>query len=205
MISDELRRRARIVGYDPSGVPDINFVSHDGNLEVVRTKFAAVVSCHCIEHQPDLVRHFRQVSALLNSRGKYYLVVPDKRYCFDHFIDPSSLQAVLEAKGQIRHPLTKVIEHRAFTTHNDAFRHWHGDHMDAGFEKSIPARTEKAVQEFHAAQGGYVDVHRWQFTPESFEDIMSGLSKMGEVRLKLKEINQTPQFDMQFTAILEAS
>ncbi|MRG55531.1 hypothetical protein GF108_08040 [Phyllobacterium sp. SYP-B3895] len=167
MTTEQLVARAKEVGYDPASVPEISYVSDDGNLEMVNRKYSAVVSCHCIEHQPDLIRHFNQVERLLKPKGKYYLIVPDKRYCFDHFIDTSSVDSVLTSKGQTRHPLIKVIEHRALTTHNDAARHWANDHIDHGYVQAIPVKAQMAIEEFNRANGGYVDVHRWQFTPES--------------------------------------
>lgn len=203
MTTEQLRARAKRVDYDPETVPDISYVSHDGNLNVINRTFSAVVSCHCIEHQPDLIRHFKQVEALLDPKGKYYLIIPDKRYCFDHFIDESSFQAVLSAKGETRHPLAKVVEHRALTTHNNPWRHWAGDHMDDDYIDTIPSRSKKAIDEFKKAKGGYVDVHRWQFTPDSFKDIVTSLHQRQDIGLKLAEINKTPPGDMQFTAIME--
>jgi SAM-dependent methyltransferase len=205
MTTEQLKERAERVGYDPATVPEISYVSFDGNLSVVDSKFSAVVSCHCIEHQPDLIRHFKQVEAMLEPKGKYYLVVPDKRYCFDYFLDASSIDTVLAAKGETRHPLAKVIEHRALTTHNDAARHWKGDHLDPGYYEEIPAKTQFALDEFLGANGGYVDVHRWQFTPDSFEGIVSALFKKGEIKLRLTKLHQTPPDDMQFTAVLQLS
>lgn len=203
MTTAQLKERAERVGYDPQTVPEISYVSPDGDLSVVDNRFSAVVSCHCIEHQPDLIRHFKQVEAMLETKGKYYLVVPDKRYCFDYFFDASSVDAILAAKGETRHPLPKVIEHRALTTHNDAARHWMGDHVDPWYYEEIPQKTELALKEFLDADGGYVDVHRWQFTPDSFAGIVSSLFDRGEIKLKLRDIQQTPADDMQFTAILQ--
>ncbi|RCW80162.1 class I SAM-dependent methyltransferase [Phyllobacterium bourgognense] len=205
MTTDELRERAKRVGYDPDTIPTINYVANDGDLSVIDAKFSAVISCHCIEHQPDLIRHFNQVERLLEPGGKYYLVIPDKRYCFDHFIDPSSLQAVLESKGHTRHPLLKVIEHRALTTHNEAYRHWAGDHVDSGWKESIAGRALGAIHEYDMARGGYVDVHRWQFTPKSYEEIVLGLNAANEVALKIITLNDTPENDMQFTAVMAFS
>ncbi|QPC87462.1 methyltransferase domain-containing protein [Mesorhizobium sp. NBSH29] len=204
MTTDQLRKRAVGIGYDTATIPEINFVSPIGDLSVVEGRFSAVVSSHCIEHQPDLIHHLAQVHALLEPGGKYYLVVPDKRYCFDHFLPEVTLGEVLAAKGETVHPLHKVIEHRALTTHNDPHQHWNGVHQHDGWAMSTAARVQSAIDEYNAAEGGYVDVHRWQFTPETFRAVIEGLTATGQARFEVVEINQTPRNTFDFTAILRA-
>ena len=202
----ELRARAGRIGVDPKGVPErVDFVSPTGDLSVVDRRFEAVVSSHCIEHQPDLVRHLQQVAAVLEPGGHYFLMVPNKLYCFDHFIAPSTLAGVVAAhvEGRQMHRLESVIEHRALTTHNTPSRHWAGDHADPGYRDSIPGRTRAAVEEHAAAAGGYVDVHAWQFTPESFRALTGTLHVGGWSPLRPLRVYETPHGRNEFTAILE--
>jgi hypothetical protein len=197
-----LIRRAQKVGRDVRGVPNIDFVSENGDLSVIDRKFHAAISSHCIEHQPDLIRHLRQVQDILLPGGKYYLIVPDKRYCFDHFIPESTLDEVIDAQGRTTHPLMKVIEHRALTTHNDPLRHWSGDHLRPDYHSSILHRTKAAIAEFEAAQGRYVDVHSWQFTPSVFTILIDSLRSRGLVELTVASVNETPYGRQEFTAVL---
>ena len=201
----ELKARAGQVGQDPAGVPEIDFVSPEGDLSVVEGRFAAAVSSHCIEHQPDLVRHLRQVAALLAPGGHYFLMVPNRLYCFDHFLPDTSLAQVLAAhvEGRRVHRLESVIEHRALTTHNSPARHWAGDHADPGFRESIVPRAGAALAEYAAAAGGYVDVHAWQFTPGSFRSLIGMLHEGGYSPLRPLRVYETPRGRNEFTAILE--
>ena len=66
-------------------IPYINYVSENGDLSIIDKKFDALFSSHAIEHQLDLIDHFQKASKLLNKGGKYYMIIPDKRYCFDYF------------------------------------------------------------------------------------------------------------------------
>ena len=96
--SEGLRQRAEAIRLpDPPPPPHIDFVSPKGDLSVVAGKFDAVVSSHCLEHQPDLLKHFMDVARLLAPGGKYAMLIPDKRYCFDHFIALSTIAQVLQA------------------------------------------------------------------------------------------------------------
>lgn len=198
----ELRDRGRQLGTDPDNAPDIDFVSPVGDLSIVDQTFDNVISSHCIEHQPDLVAHLQQVARILQPGGRYFLLVPDKRFCFDALIPESSVAEVLDAhvEGRTVHRLQSVIEHRALTTHNDCKAHWRGEH--GGFPAAQVARTAQAVQEFTAAAGGYVDVHAWQFTPSSMTDLIQVLHELGHVPFALERMYPTRMDDLEFWMVL---
>jgi hypothetical protein len=203
--SDGLRRRAEAIGYPIIRVPAIDYVSPVGDLSIVDRVFAAVTSSHCIEHQPDLVKHLRQVGCILETSGYYFLIIPDKRYCFDHFISASTIAGVVGAHIEQRrvHRPASVIEHRALTTHNNSERHWLGDHSDPGHRERLAGRTRAAVREFEQADGSYVDVHAWQFTPNSFRDLIENLHAFELSPLKPVRVYNTPQGRSEFCAILQ--
>jgi hypothetical protein len=203
-----LRERATQIAYDPTHIPAVvHYVSATGDLSSVPDTFAAAVSSHSIEHQPDLIRHFHDVANLLSEKGCYFLLIPDKRYCFDHFIDESDLAEVLQAHVERRrvHALWSVIEHRALTTHNDPSRHWRGDHSEPNFGATVAERTQAAFDEFAAARGSYLDVHAWQFTPASFRHITAALCKLSYSSMQPVRVYDTPYGRNEFTAILQKS
>jgi hypothetical protein len=194
--SAELRRNRRS--------PDIHHVSPTGDLGIVERKYDAIFSCHCVEHQPDLIGHLRHVERMLADDAAYYIVLPDKRFCFDHFFPASDVDAAVDAYREQRrfHTATNVIRHFAFATHNDARRHWHGDHCDEDYEKNIPARTLAALEKISRERGRYLDVHAWQFTPESFEWLIEALFSLGSIKLRPARVFGTAKYRFEFTAIL---
>ncbi|MFA5950036.1 MAG: hypothetical protein WC807_07110 [Hyphomicrobium sp.] len=200
-----LNNRAREIGYPHTQAPHIDFVSPEADLGIVQQQFSAVVSSHCIEHQPDFIRHLMQVDRIPTDEGRYFIMIPDKRYCFDHFIAESTVAGIVEAFSEKRrkHRLGSVIEHRALTTHNDAGRHWRGDHADPGFAASIAARTHMALAEFERAAGGYIDVHAWQFTPHSFRINVSTLRELDLIAFEAERVYNTGVGRNEFTAILK--
>ena len=197
----QLRARAGQTGGNAAGVPDI--IHHVGDLDIVDRTYNAVLSSHAIEHQPDLVRHFQQVERILDPGGGYFLIIPDKRYCFDHFIAESTIADVLQAyREQHRaHTLKSVIEHRALTVHNDHLRHWQGDHGNP--ERNRAARVKAAIDEYEAAAGGYVDVHAWYFTPPTFRLILTDLHELGLTGLEVAGIYHPAHDRNEFCAILK--
>ena len=198
----ELQARARSLGIDEARVPRIDFVSPTGDLTAVDRTFGSVVSSHCIEHQPDLVYHLQQVSRILVPGGRYYVLVPDKRYCFDVFMAESTVAEVIGAHQQRRrvHPLKSVIEHRAMTTHNDVARHWAGDHGTLPDDQD--ARIRKAMEEFREADGGYVDVHAWYLTPQNAPAILRTLRELGMVDLAVERCYPTQHHANEFWMVL---
>jgi|HubBroStandDraft_5_1064220.scaffolds.fasta_scaffold66722_1 SAM-dependent methyltransferase len=194
--------RAAQLNEDASRIPRIDYLSPSLDLAIVDEQFEVVLSSHCIEHQPDLIRHIQAVDRLLVDGGCYVLVIPDRRYCFDHYLRDSTLADVLDAYYAERkvHLLKSVIEHRALTTHNDSKRHWKGDHA---MEKDVQHVAAQAVEEWKAADGGYVDVHAWQFTPASFRDIIDALAGLGYIAMKPARVYPTLYGWNEFYAVLE--
>lgn len=198
-----LAKRAAELGRTHGRTPRIDYVSPTGDLGVVGDAvFDAVLSSHVVEHQPDLVRHFREVARILRPGGIYVAIIPDKRYCFDHFIRDSTIADVLDmhVAGARTHRLKSVIEHRAMTCHNDPARHWAGDHGDGRI--SLEA-VRRALDEYAAAAGGYVDVHAWQFHPLQFRTVAEQLVALGLSELRPVRVYGTVRDSFEFIAVLE--
>lgn len=199
---DKLKARAATEPRrDPEGCPFIHYVSPTGDLSIVDAEFAAVFSSHCIEHQPDLIHHLREVGRMLRPGGRYYLIVPDKRFCFDHFLPESTVDDIRSAKGRSHHTEKAITEHAIGTTHNNNLLHWLGVHGRARTnDPSAQALNEEFLK--RARSGEYVDVHAWQFTPASFRRAIQSLHEEGEIRLKPTSVYDTGFGMIEFMAIL---
>lgn len=200
--AEELRTRAKKHGVDPELCPAaIDFVGDIANID---RKFDYVVSSHSIEHQPDLVHHLRSVHDLLKAGGRYYLIIPDKRFCFDARKAESTIAGILQAHKERRthHTLQSLIEGAVFSTHNDAAIHWQEPPTPVE-DGQLAHLVELAIKEFDAADGGYIDVHAWYFTPTSFRSITSALFILGLTGLQPVRVFNTPRDRLEFCAILE--
>jgi predicted SAM-dependent methyltransferase len=201
----QLSARARAVGYSAERVPHVHFVSADGDLKIVGNKSCDIVlSSHVIEHQPDLISHLQAVENLLRPGGFYFLLVPDQRYCFDHFMAPSTIAELLDAHEAKRklHTLKSIIGDIALTTHNDARRHWRGDH---GAVSNVKARITRAFETYRNSNGKYVDVHAWYFDPGTFRDALALLRDLGLTGLVVSRIYPTLSGNNEFWAVLRAT
>ncbi len=202
MDAPTLRRRfGEELGADISRAPET--IHYVGNLATIPKRFDVVSSCHNVEHQPDLVRHLQEVANCLKPGGVFFLVVPDRRYCFDHFIQDSTIADVIGAHLEKRtsHTAASVVEHRAMTTHNDPVLHWANKH---GQPQGLDI-VQFAIDEFQRANGGYIDVHAWQFTPTSFRALMGQLAGLGLSPFTVERLVETPFNSNEFYAVLRRS
>lgn len=198
-----LRERAARVGYGGDRIPQkIDFVSATGDLAVIDRRFDAVLSSHAVEHQPDLIAHLRGVARLLKPGGRYFLIVPDRRYTFDHFLPATTLAEVASAHAEGRrfHTRAAILDHRLRTTHNNPLRHWLGMH---GRPAPTPEMRESAAAEAARSEAGeYVDVHAWMFDPASFSGLMSELHATADTGLAVERVHATRFGALEFFAVL---
>jgi predicted SAM-dependent methyltransferase len=199
---EELIARALAIGVADPTVPKIDFISDVGDLSVVDQQFDVVLSSHCLEHQPDLIAHLNQVERILRVGGRYFLLVPDKRYCFDHFMSASTAADVLDAHRNATrvHSLRNVINHRAFTCHNNGAQHWVGDH--GTYLENHAARVNAAIAEYNAHDGGYIDVHAWFFTPDSLSELITTLGELGLTGLSIERLYPSRKDSIAFWMVL---
>jgi SAM-dependent methyltransferase len=200
--------RARECGRKPEGCPHIDYVSDRGDLTVIiGEKFESVISSHCIEHQPDLIRHLNQVFDVLRPGGRYYVIVPDKRFIFDYYIPLTRVSEVLAAHAEARevHTAASIIAHHAETTHNSPLRHWIGFHRPLRGTLPYPQRLLEALELVNIGSADYVDVHSWCFTPTGFLSILETLSQTKMINFDIERVYGTPFGSNEFLAVLQRS
>jgi hypothetical protein len=181
-------------------IPFIHYVSAEADLSVIPKKFNMVLSCHSIEHQIDFLQHLKDVFNLLDDGGVYVIILPDKRYCFDHFLRETTIADVLHyhlSKTKF-HTVKSVIEHRAMTCHGD---YWNNPPLSKKAEAGVVAA---AIQEYEDCmkRGEYLDVHSLQFTPDSMKTIIDLLSELGYVDFTVDKVYPTLHGSVEFFVVL---
>jgi len=202
------QRAAAIGGASVDGIPEIDYVwSGQPYADLIDRKFSVIFSSHNIEHQPCLVSHLHELESALEEDGAVFLVIPDKRYCFDHFFPEASLPEIAEAwlTGRTRHRAKDVLEHHFYVTHNDPVRHWQGDHganpahapLGSGRNRAFLAELEKL-----RASDEYMDVHAWKFTPGGFRMRIGDLRNLNLTRFEIARVYPTVRNSNEFYAVL---
>ena len=205
--TEELRKKAGEHNGNPANVPEIDYVWKGGPyFDLVKKKFDCVFSSHSIEHQPCLIKHLNEVSSVLKGNGRYFVVAPDKRYCFDSFFPESTIADVLDAFVSAREvPAPRAIFRGwLLTTHNDAKRHWAGDRpgdtLRQPVTKEYGLRVKNSVTRFKP--DAYIDCHAWQFTPDSFAHLVQLVCAAELTDMEVEAVYPTLKNTFEFYAVL---
>lgn len=171
-------------------IEDVDFVWTGQPLaELVGRKgcYGWIVASHVIEHVPDPIAFFQQCEALLDADGVLSLVVPDKRYCFDYFLPPTTTGQLLDAWAQRRTGPSpgQVFDHLANASSRGGSIAWSagGSGADALMHRFDEARS---IWSGRSAASVYADVHCWRFTPSSFGLLIHDLLGLGLTALGIR-------------------
>ena len=197
----EIKAEALRLGKDASQAPQK--IHYTSDLSSIEDRFAAVYSSHCIEHTCDLIGHLQQIERVLTDRGQYFLVIPDKRFCFDYYKETSTIGSVIEAyeRQHTDYDLKLWVDRTWIGTHADAKRHWKGDHGSQN-KVDLARRIRIAINEYRQGYRLPTGPHVWCFTPESFAEIVSLLHELGYIKLRVIEIYPTRRNALEFYAVL---
>lgn len=201
--ADGLRERARAHGYPIIEPVRIDYISPTGTLADVPAGFDAIYSSHALEHTPNFIGHLLEASRLLRAGGTYCLTLPDMRFTFDHYRTPTKAEDVITAHRENRrvHPRAAVLSYYTESTHNDPALHWRGEHGPSP-RPDIEERAALAERELNNSDGGYVDIHAWFFTPDTFRTLIQSLTAAREIPLTIDHVYNTPQGNNEFNVVL---
>jgi predicted SAM-dependent methyltransferase len=189
----ELREKYRSHGLDISLVEEVDYVWNGEELPQLIGKASCydyIIASHVIEHTPDMVGFLSQCGELLKPGGVLSLVVPDKRYCFDHFRPISTTGQLLNAHidKRTKHSLGTIFDHFSLESSRGGALSW--DSSSTGdFTAGHPFDLAIKIFEESKLNPAYIDVHNWCFTPASFELVIRDL-----IQMKLIDFGVESQF-----------
>ena len=140
---------------------------------------------------------------MLNTDGYIYLIIPDKRYCFDYFKRESDIFDVLQLyyEKNFRPRLLDVLKQSSQITHNDAAAHWNEDHGNINGNGLLVENYDRILNAYNT--GAYIDSHVSCFTPQSFINIVHLLGRLNLINLDIHKIYHTLKGGLEFYAILK--
>ena len=173
-------------------------------------KFDFIYSAHNIEHYPDIINHLNEMATLAAAmHTKFFVTVPDKRYCYDHFQNESDFTEMIDAylEKRINHSFSSYFRHIVYSAHNNIWEHWHGVHgpnprktpINLNYATELRHKLDTARDE---RQRKFADIHAWYFTNESFEYNINLTNTLGLHPWRVEAISQPERFSPEFHAIL---
>lgn len=211
--ADGLRSKYSALGLDQAAldrIDEVDFVWSGKSLrESIPTgeEFAYVVASHVVEHSVDLIGFLNQCGEILAPGGVVSLIVPDQRFCFDHYRPLTSAGQAVEAHlfPRTTHGPASFIDTHLYTAHRHGADTW-----DLGVTDGIalaPCRWPTVGDTVNSvlASSDYIDIHRWVFTPASFELLMFDLRQLGYLDLVVADIAAPGGFEFYATLRLPQS
>lgn len=206
-VIDHMSKPSLLEKYRGLGVPDdrlaliedVDYVWQGEDYRTLTGKtqyYDWIVASHVVEHMPDLIAFLQQCDAVMKSTGVLSLVVPDMRYCFDHFRPLASLSNVIDkhVNTEQRHsPGTAAEFYLNAVSRGDNIL-WSKKSMD-GFKLTHGLDDALRAME-QALQGGvYEDYHSWCFVPHSFRLMIQDLHDLGLIPFQELEFFPTAGYE----------
>ena len=196
---------------DPDAVPEIDYwlVGEDGTTATLAEAAAAgapfdwVIASHVVEHVPDVVGWLRDIGDVLVDGGQAFLVVPDRRFCFDARRPSTTVGMALQAHELTdRNPSVRAVyDHFRKAVDISADEAWRGQVF--GPERAIHPLSDVVGQVARVRDGEYVDAHVWTFTPEWFVELIEDLGELGLIDLTIRDIVPTAEGQLEFYVVLD--
>lgn len=160
------------VPVDTGTIVDVDYVLRGSYGETFKDvdKFDAFIASNVIEHVPDIIGFFQDITSVLKPHAKVLIAYPDRRYCFDHFrTDVSFRDAydVFATGGTDKLARLTMDFFYSAIDENDPRRFW----ADSEIETLLPDKPfDAAKAHYEECANGQVadDAHYWIFSDRAF-------------------------------------
>lgn len=208
-IIDHLSREGLIEKYrahsvNLQAIEEVDFVWKGESYSELTKKekfYDWIIASHVIEHAPDLIGFLNDCDSILKDDGVVSLVIPDKRFCFDHYRPVSAISKIIDAsfsKNTIHSPGT-VAEYFLNVVSKSGVIAW--DASTCG-EFNFVHTLDDAVNGMKSVVNdrAYLDVHAWCFVPHSFRLLIHDLYSLGLI--PFQEVGFFPTAGCEFYVTL---
>lgn len=187
-------------------IEEVDYVWNGGSyLELTNRPgyYDYVIACHVIEHTVDMIGFLQDCQAMLKDKGRLILAVPDKRFEFDLYKPVTTTGQLIDVHqlGRPFHSYGSVVDHffhavnggiRLTPDKNQVTDSW-GNYNVRDDELVFPKHNIKSLKpvfEMAKKQEEYVDIHRFVYTPASFELLIHELALLDIVHFKVESISK---------------
>lgn len=187
-IIDHINREGLVAKYKDhdvnlDNIEEVDFVwkgERYAELTGKRNYYDWIIAAHVIEHTPDLIGFLHDCETIIKNDGVISLVIPDKRFCFDHYRPVTGIAKIIDSHFQknTMHTPGTIAEHFLNVVSNAERITW--DAKIEGKYKLLHS-LEEALQGMTRVrnENSYVDAHAWCFVPNSFRLIVYDLFSLG--------------------------
>lgn len=172
-------------------------------------KFRNAVSSHCIEHVPCLVDYLRNVREILHEDGKFFVIIPHRKYMFDHYRSRSTIGDVVASykTGRTLPQAPSSLDALLMRSVNNPAEYWNGKspppRVVTESREAMMALVDERMAQVSAEE--YVDDHHWVYDEYSFSFIVQHLHKLGLVDFEVETSHHPIRPYNEFLVVLRAT
>lgn len=180
---------------DLDSIVPIDYVIKDSYKETFRNveKFDVALLSHVIEHIPDIIEFFKDITNVLSKNGKLIIIYPDARYCFDHFRNGTTFIDAYDVYLNKENSSKRVFDFVYNVVHeNNPEYFWH----DTKRNDIMPNNDfKKAIKAADKARGGELpeDTHFWPFSNYQLIKFLYDMDRADLLDFDIEEFYPTPE------------
>ena len=170
-------------------------------------KFNVAYLSHVIEHMPDIINFFNEISEILKDDGRLIIIYPDKRYCFDHFRNSTSFRdAYATYKYGTKENARIAFDFAYNVVHeNDPKVFWDSIDLINIISKNNIKDAEKYYEDTLTGNIATDDVHFWPFSDIDFLKFIYEMKRADLFNFEIEEFYPTQYSTQEFMIILKKS
>lgn len=169
-------------------------------------KFQVAYLSHVIEHMPNIIDFFQDISKVLTKDGRLVIIYPDKRYCFDHYRNSVSFR---DAFATFKNGTTENARLSFDFSYNVVHENNPIFFWDTVNKTNIISNNtlEDAEKYYYGTlkSEDLEDVHYWPFSDFSFLKFFYEFMRSGLTDFEIEEFYPTQQNTQEFMIILKKS
>lgn len=183
-----LQQKYKDHGVNLDSIEEVDFVWANESYTDLTGKqkyYDWIIASHVIEHVPDLIGFLKDCDSILKDDGVISLVIPDKRFCFDHYRPLTTVSRVIDnhMAGSTIHSAGIVAEYFLNVVSKAGQIAWTPDFSG---EYQMVHSLEDALRGMDSVikHNAYLDIHTWCFVPSSFRLMIRDLVELGLISFK---------------------
>lgn len=189
---------------DLDSIVHIDYVIEGSYKETFKgvEKFDVALLSHVIEHIPDIIGFFNDITNVLKKDGKLIIIYPDARYCFDHFRNGTTFIDAYDVYKNNENSSNRVFDFVYNVVHeNNPNYFWHNVERNDILPKNDFTTALKAAEKARAGELPD-DTHFWPFSNYQLIKFLYDMDRAGLLDFDIEEFLPTTENTQECMLVL---